>query len=1123
MTAVPHWLDRIGLAHCRLLLHQQGIDITRAADLTEDELCHLGLTPADSRALLRALASRALHATVLTPVPDTIPALTFGAPIERRQQLTVMFCDLVNFTTLASHRDPEDVRNLVRAFITTCSRGVQRYGGYVAQVLGDGVLAYFGWPSAHENDAERCVRSALAIVETLKSAGDSGARSVRIGIATSQVVVGGASGAGPGQVGLAVGEAPNLAARLQSHASPNDVLIADATRELLGQAFDLHDLGMVPLVGFGPCRVWRVDAVRRQERRSVTNRDAPLSALVGREQEVAQLLRDWEVARKGTGRLVVVGGEAGIGKSRLTEALRDSVRADGHAILRFQCSNLHQDVTLYPVITRLELAAGFAREDTPDQKLDKLERIMAAGPSHPPEAMPLLAALLSLPTTRYPPLQLSPQKQRELTLDLLREQIEALSRVQPVLMIVEDAHWIDPTSRELTDALISRLPSLRVLLVVTCRPEQPFAPKGIPPASVTVLTVTGLSDEQSADLARNVAKGKALPTAVIEWIIRRTDGLPLYIEELTKWVLESAQLLEEADRFTLLTPLPSLAVPRTLEGLLFERMDRREGMSTLARISAFIGRACSHELLAAVAAQKVAAFDEELESLIQTGLVTKRGTGPGATYTFRHALVRDAAYNSVPLEQQPALHQNIADVLDRQFPQVVASEPQVLAHHRTKAGSLEDLVAAIPLWRRAGEAALSRVALQEAVNYLETGLAIIERLEPSPERDRLELSLRGPLHTARLRWRGWASAEVGANAAAILWLAAQRQDDPQSLLLGLWGTWINTITQGHVAETPAWARRLLVEGRKRDDLDMRIFGERALLSSHFYLGELEEARQQQDRILELYEPRHATRWMELTGNDTKTAVGIFVSQALWMLGFPDQAVRLCEAKDTHARALGQPFDIGWAITWGSYVFDYRREPDRLLACAAEADRLGREQGVPMFFEVLAPTIEGLALLRKGQLPQARRALEQGIDGWKASGGHLNLPYVKAALAEALILEGNLDAGLPVLDECLEQIERPGWYERVWLPEVLRLKGWALLRHRRRAEAEAQLRASVEWARRQRARSWELRSATTLAQLLIEENRRDAARELLTPVCAWFSEGFDTYDLVVARELLEDLG
>ena len=1129
MTAFPEWLGQMGLAHCRPILQAHGVDFDSAARLSEDDLCRLGLAPDDSQRLVQAIASRGQRAAASavdvagTPAGASVPTPAFRA--ERRQQLTVMFCDLVGSTSLSQRLDPEELRDVMQAFIAACCGEVQKYDGHVAQVLGDGVLVYFGWPGAHEDDAERCVRSALEIVSTVKSDRNTETLGVRIGIATGQVIVGGAPGAGVGDAGLATGEAPNLAARLQSMARANEVLIAHATRSLVGDAFELTDLGKLPISGIiGPSQIWRVEGVRRAAGRfDAAHGGAPLSPLVGRTEEVALLLREWHATQSGAGRVVLIGGEAGIGKSRLTEVLRERIAGDAHSSLRYQCSSFHQDVALYPVIAQIELAAGFAREDTAEQKLDKLDRMLVDSDTRRPDSAPLLAALLSLPTERYPPLGLSAEKQRERTLDELIRQVEALSQIQPVLMIVEDAHWIDPTSQELVDALVSRLSAQRMMLVITHRQRpRAYTPNWLQSAHVTTITLTGLAQSHGAELAGNVARGKALPADLLEQIIVRADGLPLWIEELTKMVLESPHLLEEADRFTLLEPMPTLAIPRTLDALLIERMGRREGVSKLAQIGAIIGRVFSYELLAAVAAEKKEDLDNDLEELTRTELVFRRGTPPDATYTFKHALVQEAAHNSLPFQKRRRLHKQIANLLETEFPEVVANEPELLAHHRSEAGEPGDLIAAIPLWRRAGESALARVALQEAVNYLEKGLAIVDRLAPSTERDNLELSLREPLHSARLRWRGWAASEVGANATAILWLA-QRQRQPQSLLLGLWGTWINTITQGRVAETPAWARRLLAEGVQSGNIDMQIFGHRALLSSHFYLGELQQAVEEGDRVLALYDPREAGRWMELTGNDSRTAVGIFASQSLWMLGYPDKAAHVSDQKDADARRLGHPFDIGWALTWGSYVFDYRCEPDRLLARVGEADRLTREQSIlPVFSSALVPMVEGLALLRKGQLPKAISSLRAGIDGWKSTGGNLNLPYLTSALAEALALAGDLDAGLRLLDDSLEQIERPGWHERVWLAETLRLKGWVFMRQGKRVEAEAQLRASIERARRQRAKSWELRSATTLAELLIEGGRRDAALDLLAPIYGWFTEGFETHDLRAARSLLDDL-
>jgi tetratricopeptide (TPR) repeat protein len=917
----------------------------------------------------------------------------------------------------------------------------------------------------------------------------------------------------------------SMGARLLGIANPHEIVIADTTRRLVGDTFELTDLGSVQLKGLRPSQAWRVESVRRTAARfEAAQRGRPLSALVGRAGEVGQLLDNWHLAEGGAGRVVLISGDAGIGKSRLTETLREKVASDSHTELRYQCSPFHLNAPLYPVVAQLEFAARFARDDTVEQKLDKLERVLADD-SQREEAAPLLASLLSLP---HPPLDLSAQKQKERTLEVLLGQVEAFSKTKPVLMLVEDVHWIDPTSQELIDALVARVPYRRVLLVLTYRsgPEQPpYRPRWFKSPHVRTIALTRLEDDESAQLARNVAKGKTLPAEVLTDVVERGEGRPLFVEELTKLHLESGRLREEGDHYTLLGPLPATDIPSTLNAFLIERLDRHERAKELAQIGACMGRVFSYEVLAAVSARKGKDFNDDLEQLTRTELLFSRGIPPDATYTFKHALVQDAAYNSLPKRERTTLHARIADVLEEHFADSVANEPELLAHHRTEAGNL---AAAIPLWRRAGELALARVANQESVAYLEKGLALAERLPPSPDRDLLELSVRQPLHTARLRWRGWARPEIGINATAILDLA-RRQSRPQSLLVGLWGMWINTITQGRVAESTRWADDLLAEGAARGDLDLQILGHRARMSSHFYVGELNEALQHRQSVLRLYDRERARRWMELTGNDVRTAAGVFGSQALWMLGRKDEAEQVCQQKDADARELGHPFDIGWSLTWGAYVFDYLREPDRLLACVREAERLGREQALPVVSKVLVPMVEGLALLRKGELPAAISSLRSGIEGWESTGGNLNLPYLKSALAEALAATGDLEESVRLLNACVQQIERPECRERVWLPETLRLKGWVLMLQGLREEAERTLRASIECAKEQHAKSWELRSSITLAELLIESGKGHAVDAVLTPVVEWFSAPDEngkpqneTYDVKRARALLHDV-
>ena len=1120
MTRIGDWLQQHGLEKYAAVFAEHEITLEVLPDLTEADVDRLALPTGPRRRLMVAIKTLGAAARAQTSVqsPETPVAKATNAYEAERRQLTVMFCDLVGSTALAERLDPEELRELMHAYRAASGDVVTRYEGHVAQYLGDGLMVYFGWPSAHEDDAERCVRSALEIVQAVKGVRANARLAVRIGVATGTVVVGEASRTANAEATLAVGETPNLAARLQGLAGPDEVVIAPATRRLVGDGFHLTDLGTRPLRGIGePVRAWRVDALRRTEGRFEAAREGLLlTPLVGREEEMALLQRAWHQARDGEGRVVLIGGEPGIGKSRLTQVLREQIAGEPYITLRYQCSPYHLNSALYPIVEQLEYAAAWTREDTPEQKLDKMEAVLSGTPAEIAGAAPLCAALLSLPTTRYPARDLSPQKRLEKTLEVLAGQVEALSRRQPVLMVFEDAHWIDPTSQEALDVLVSRLQVLSVLLVVTHRPE--YAVRWAQQPHVTILGLDRLGRRQGAELVARVTLGRALPAEILEQIVAHTDGVPLFVEELTKSVLESGLLREAGDEYTLQTPLPPLAIPTSLRDSLLARLDRVAPVKDIIQIGACIGREFAYELLARISALGDAHLEEALARLTEAGLVFRRGTPPDATYTFKHALVQDAAYDSLLKGKRQQLHARIAQVLEEDFAERVANAPELLAYHYTQSGNLS---AAIPWWCNAGKLAAQRTALREAAGHFQKGLALIEQLPPSSERDGLELSIREPLNAAWTALRGWAAAEVSVNAAAILELT-KRQGKSQTPGTGLWAIWVNTTTQGRVADSLGWAERLLAEGTRVGDIDLQIFGHGAAMISHFYLGQLLEAREQGHQVLALYDPQQASRWMQVTAHDLRTLVGVWSCQWTWMLGYPDQAVPLSDEKDAHARNLGDAFNLGFALTLGAYAFDYRCEPARLVERIREVERLEREHSVPFMNQVMVPQVEGLAHLRSGQLPEAIASLRRGLENWNTRGGHSRVPYLKSALAEALALQGNLDEALEMIDQCLEQIARPGWQERSHLAEVLRLKGWMLMRRGWCEEAEIPLRAAIDWARQQQAKSWELRASTTLAELLVERGQRDAAREGLAPIYNWFTEGFDTHDLVAARRLLESL-
>ena len=1122
MRTVGQWLEQLGLAQYAEVFERNAVDLKIAKDLTQEDLRDLGVEPLGHRKiLLRAIAELNGDQTIAPQVQGTQGQLpserSLSAEAERRQ-LTVLFCDLVGSTALAQKLDPEELRDLMQTYQRACGEVIARYEGHIAQYLGDGLMVYFGWPTAHEDDAARGIRAGLEAVETVSKLTASVPLSARVGIHTGLVVVG-QTGKGDASVpSAAVGETPNIAARLQALAEAGSVVVSERTRSLAGGLFDYADLGAHVLKGMSESMpLFRALRPRTTESRfEAAHGGVPLTPLVGREEEGALLLRRWQQARDGRGQVVLIGGEPGIGKSRLTQVLREQTTQLPHLNLRYQCSPYHLNSPLDPIIEHLERAAGFTREDTPETKLDKMEALLVGGTEQITETAPLIAALLSLPTGRYPPLTLSPQKQKEKTLEALIGQVEALSQRQPLLMVFEDVHWMDPTSQELLDAFVPRLQRLPILLVITYRPE--YTARWGEQAHVTPLVLNRLGRSQGAELVANLTGGKPLPQEVADQILAQTDGVPLFIEELTKSLLESKLLREAVDRYTLEVPLPALGVPTTLRDSLIARLDRLAPVRDVAQIGACIGREFSYELLAALAPVKGRQLEDALEQLTEAGLLFKRGTLPGAFYTFKHALVQDAAHDSLLRSKRAQLHAQIAKVLEADFSDQVVNAPELLAHHYTQAGNL---TAAIPLWRKAGGLALSRVALQEAVGDFQKALALIEQQPPSAERDGLELSIRGPLNFAWVGLRGWPAAQVAANASAILKLA-ENLSTPQGMLTGLYGMWSNVLTQGRVAESLGWAERLLEEGKQTGDSDLQIFGHWTATMSHQLQGHLLEAREHNDQILPLYNPQRAPRWMQLTGRDLKSVAGTWSSHRTWLLGYPDQAVKMSEETIAHARRLGHAFDLGMALTLGAWVFDFRCEPERLLERVSEADRLAREQSIPILYQIICPMYEGWGRLHGGMVSESISLLRPTVRAWESFGGYLFMPHVKSALAKALALQGDLDAALHLIDDSLEQIERPGWQERWCLAEVLRLKGWILRRQGRGEEAEAQLRASIDCARQQRAKSWELRSSTTFAELLAERGKREAARDLLAPIYTWFTEGFDTHDLKAARAMLEQL-
>ena len=1114
MSDIRQWLDQHALLHLADIFEREQIDLDAVPTLSEADLKDLGL-PVGIRGKLRA-AIQALRDA--RPPSGTAPQSEALIPRSaERRQLTVLFCDLVGSTALTQEFDPEPLRELMQAYQQTCRVVIDKYDGHVAQYLGDGLMIYFGWPKAHEDDAERAIRASLEIVDAVKKVAATPTLEVRIGIATGPVVVG-ETGAGDASIPkLAVGETPNLAARLQGLSDPNQIVIASTTHRLLGLAFEYADLGEKILKGIvEPVRAFRILRAARTEGRFEVTHGGNLIPLVGRDEEMGSLMRRWEQAKQGEGQVVLLCGEPGIGKSRITRALRELVAGESHVRLRYQCSPFHSNSALHPIIEQFERAAAFTRDDGAVQKLDKLETLLREGGADIPATAPLIAMLLSLPAGRYPALNYSPQKQKEQTLDALSAQVEGLSTKNPVLMMFEDLHWVDPTTQEALDLLVSRLGQHRVLLVATYRPE--YSARWIGQPHVTAINLNRLSRRVGEQMVRLVAGEKRLPGEVLEQILVKTDGVPLFVEELTKATLESRLLRDCGDHYELTGPLTDLAIPSTLQDSLMARLDRLAPVKEVAQIGACIGREFGYELLSVVWSQGGRLLQEALDQLAQSELVSRRGMPPDAVFTFKHALVQDAAYDSLLRSRRAELHARIARALEKHFPETAQSEPEVIAHHYSAAG--EPGLAA-PLWLRAGQRALANMALPEAIAHLQRGLAELPKLKNPPERESIELDLRVALGAAWMGLGGWFNPNVPL-ALDPAWSLAKKHGRRELMAPMIWGLVMHLATTGRLEDSLTWVKKFVDPTDVSASDDMWIVLEMTKCVCLFWHGDLLAAKQSVDVVLATYQLEKHGHIATLTNHDPKTLMAIYRANLLWLLGYPNQALEATRELDRIAHERGHFFDQGFAWTFGGWAYVYCGMPDEFETFIEKAHRVGVEQSLPFFTHVQVPIHRGYAFFERQKYREAVDASQVGAKTWLSLGGGISMPHAHAYWAAAHARLGEVDQGLEIVERGIEQACRPGWLERAHLAELLRVKGTLLELKGDVSAAETVYCESLSWAKVQQAKSLELRTATSYARLMQSQDRHEDAVELLKPIFKWFTEGFDTKDLIEAEALLEEL-
>ena len=1111
-TDIAEWLGRQGLGQYAQTFAENHIDYSVLPDLTEDDLEKLGISLGHRKKLLRAIdevwgtrQARDTMKVARTGAEATSPAQHRDAEF---RQITVMFCDLVGSTQLSEKLDPEDLQKIIDSYRRECSTAIRRYGGEVARYLGDGVLAFFGWPYAHEDDAPRAVHAALEIVSVVTKISESVTLACRVGVCSGPVVVGEIRNSTASWSMDAVGETPNIAARLQTLAEPDTVLISESTRRLVSATFDLQSLGPQALKGITePVRAYRVLAAKSAGSRFEAAHAGTLTPLVGRSSELRLLLDRWEKVKEGDGQVILLSGIPGVGKSRLLHELKSHVEEEPHILLHHQCSPYHNQSAFHPVIEQIEQAAHLIAREADADKITKLQAYLPRSTNSSIEPLLLIANLLSISTENQQHLsELTPQQIKNRTISTLVEMLLAFSVQRPTLCIFEDAHWLDPSTLELLELMISRIAHARVLLIVSSRPE--FRPTWLAHANVSTHSLTRLSQAEVRTMIRDLLRGGNMPQKLVDQIIEKADGVPLFIEELTSSTL-SAPLRETLGH----TEQPaSLRVPETLSDALMERLDRAAPSRRVAQIAAVIGREFSDDLLSAAARIDEEDMQSALSLLEQADIIYRVGISPFVRFAFKHVLLRDAIYDSLLKSKRQQIHADIAAILVHDFPKLVENQPEVLALHYQEASNHQ---MAIRYWFESGQRALAHSANVEAIANFRKALQLLNALPETPERIKQEIDIQLALGIPLIAVRGYTAAETREAFSRARTLCLRLGDIPEyfQALFGLWG---NHWMCGKNDEALRMADEFLSRSRALSDPVLLMVANRVMGSTLLTLGDFQSSASHFEETIRLSTGREERPLYNLYMVGPRAASLLLLSWDLWILGYPDQALSRVSEALASGKDLGHPYTVAFAHYMTSVVHLLRGDAAHALESAERSFEMSQEQRFSLY-AILSRISRGRAIGELGRLGEARVELTQGIDEARRNGVGFMLPMMDSWLADVHTKTGENEYALSFVERALTNIgDVTG---RSWEAELHRQRAQILLAldPSKLREAESHLQKSIEVARGQSAKSLELRATTNLAELWRTQGRPDEARALLEPICHWFNEGAETADLKQARD------